>query len=254
MKTRGMNMIKKLLGAVLLLPALAFAAEAVQLDKAPVSMDPASLQHGAKIFVNYCLNCHGASYLRYNRLKDIGLSEELIKDNLMFTADKTGEQMKIALQAADGKAWFGATPPDLTVIARARASEFGSGGDWLYTYLRSFYRDPERPTGWNNTIFPNVGMPHVLWEHQGDKTAHVTEQDDGHGNMVKHIELQQGKPGKLSAEEYDKTVADLVSFMVWMGEPVAQERQTIGIWVLVTLAVLFVLALMLKKEYWKDVH
>ena len=247
-------MIKKLLGAVILLPALAFASEAVHLDKAPVSMDPASLQHGAKIFVNYCLNCHGASYQRYNRLRDIGLSEELIKDNLMFTADKIGEQMKIALRAADGKAWFGATPPDLTVIARARASEFGSGGDWLYTYLRSFYRDTERPTGWNNTIFPNVGMPHVLWQLQGDQIAKVTEEDDGHGNMVKHIELEQGKAGMLSKEEYDKTVADLVSYLVWMGEPIAQTRQTIGTWVLAALALLFVLALALKKAYWKDVH
>jgi ubiquinol-cytochrome c reductase cytochrome c1 subunit len=131
--------------------------------------------NGAKLFVNYCLNCHGASYMRYNRLQQIGLSEQMIKDNLMFTADKIGEPMRIAMQRDEAKVWFGAAPPDLTVIARSRASEFGSGADWLYTYLRGFYRDSERPTGWNNVIFENVGMPHVLYELQGEQVAKVTE-------------------------------------------------------------------------------
>jgi len=153
--------MKKLFLALLFAPLLAFAAGAeLHLDKAPnKANDMAALQHGAKLFVNYCLNCHSASYLRYNRLNDIGLTEEQIKGNLLFTAEKTGETMTIAMQRADAKAWFGAPPPDLTVIARARSSEFGSGADWLYTYLRGFYRDNARPTGWNNVVFANVGMP-----------------------------------------------------------------------------------------------
>jgi len=250
-----MNLIKKLLGAALLVPTLALASGAeLHLDKAPVSKDPANLQNGAKLFVNYCLNCHGASYLRYNRLTDIGLTEQQIKDNLMFTADKVGEQMKIALRREDGKKWFGAAPPDLTVIARSRASEFGSGADWIYTYLRGFYRDTERPTGWNNVVFENVGMPHILWELQGEQHAKISEVDDGHGGKKKEIELELAKPGKLSKAEYDQAVADLVSFMVWMGEPVAETRKTIGAFVLAGLAVLFALSFALKKAYWKDIH
>ena len=152
--------MKKFLTALLFAPLLAVASGAeVHLDKAPVSTDPAALQNGAKLFVNYCLNCHGASYMRYNRLEQIGLSEQMIRDNLMFTADKIGEPMRIAMQRDEAKQWFGAAPPDLTVIARSRASEVGSGADWLYTYLRGFYRDDTRPTGWNNVIFENVGMP-----------------------------------------------------------------------------------------------
>jgi ubiquinol-cytochrome c reductase cytochrome c1 subunit len=208
---------------------------------------------GAKLFVNYCLNCHGASYMRYNRLQQIGLSEQMIKDNLMFTADKIGEPMRIAMQRDEAKVWFGAAPPDLTVIARSRASEFGSGADWLYTYLRGFYRDSERPTGWNNVIFENVGMPHVLYELQGEQVAKVTE-DDGHGGKVKTISLEQGKPGKMSKEEYDKATADLVSYLVWMGEPMAETRKTIGTVVLAFLGLLFVLSYLLKKNYWKDIH
>ncbi len=250
-----MNVLKKLLGAALMVPALAIAAGAeLHLDKAPLSTDPANLQNGAKYFVNYCLNCHGASYLRYNRLTDIGLTEEQIKDNLMFTAEKVGEQMTIALRREDGKKWFGAAPPDLTVIARARASEFGSGADWIYTYLRQFYRDPERPTGWNNVVFENVGMPHILWELQGEQVAKISEVDDGHGGKKKEIELELVKPGKLSKAEYDQAVADLVSFMVWMGEPVAETRKSIGAFVLAGLAVLFALSFALKKAYWKDIH
>src|SRR5574338_667775 len=251
MKGRGLNMLKKLFLASMFAPLMAVASgPELHLDKAPVSTSQASLQHGAKIFVNYCLNCHGASYVRYNRLMDIGLSEDAIKDNLMYTAEKTGELMKIAMQPAEAKVWFGAAPPDLSVIARSRASEFGSGADWLYTYLRQFYRDPARPTGWNNVVFENVGMPHVMYELQGEQVAHVTQNADG----TKHVELKLAKPGKLSAEEYDKTVADLVSFIVWMGEPVAEKRKSIGTIVLIFLAGLFVLSYALKKNYWKDIH
>ena len=255
MKGRGLNMIKKLFLASMFAPLMAVASgPELHLDKAPVSTDQASLQHGAKLFVNYCLNCHSASYVRYNRLEDIGLSAGTIKDNLMFTADKIGEQMKIAMQPSDAKVWFGAAPPDLSVIARSRASEFGSGADWLYTYLRTFYRDPARPTGWNNVVFENVGMPHVLYELQGQQVAKISEKDDGHGNKVKEVHLELAQPGKLSKDDYDKAVGDLVSYLVWMGEPVAEKRKTIGTWVLIALAGLFVLSFALKKNYWKDIH
>ncbi|MDI3491879.1 cytochrome c1 [Thauera propionica] len=251
MKMRVINLIKRAAAVLLFAPAVALAAGAsVHLDKAPVSTDPAALQHGAKLFVNYCLNCHGASYVRYNQLQNIGLSEQMIRDNLMFTGEKVGDLMKISMARDDGKVWFGAAPPDLSVIARSRASGDGSGADWLYTYLRQFYRDPARPTGWNNVIFENVGMPHVLWELQGEQVAKVTENADG----SKHVELSLAKPGKMSAEEYDKSIADLVSFLVWMGEPVAEKRKTIGTFVLIFLAGLFVLSYALKKNYWKDIH
>jgi ubiquinol-cytochrome c reductase cytochrome c1 subunit len=255
MKIRGISLVKKLLATALFAPLLAVASgPELHLDKAPVSTDPAALANGAKLFVNYCLNCHGASYMRYNRLQQIGLSEQMIKDNLMFTADKIGEPMRIAMQRDEAKVFFGAAPPDLTVISRSRASEFGSGADWLYTYLRSFYRDESRPTGWNNVIFENVGMPHVLYELQGEQVAKVEQKDDGHGNKVKEITLEQGKPGKLSKEEYDKATADLVSYLVWMGEPMAEKRKSIGTGVIAFLSLLFVLSYLLKKNFWKDIH
>jgi ubiquinol-cytochrome c reductase cytochrome c1 subunit len=248
-------MLKKLFMVSVFAPLLAVASgPELHLDKAPVSTSPAALQNGAKLFVNYCLNCHGASYLRYNRLQEIGLSEQAIKDNLMFTADKVGELMKVSIRPEEAKAWFGATPPDLTVIARSRASEFGSGADWLYTYLRGFYRDPARPTGWNNVVFENVGMPHVLYGLQGEQAATISEKDDGHGAKVKEVSLALAKPGSLSKDEYDKAVGDLVSFLVWMGEPVAEKRKAIGTGVLIALAGLFVLSYALKKNYWKDIH
>ena len=227
----------------------------LKLDRAPdKTHDAAALQNGARLFVNYCLNCHGASYMRYNRLHDLGLTDQQIKENLLFTADKVGEPMKVAMRREDAKAWFGVAPPDLSVIARSRASEFGSGADWLYTYLRSFYRDPNRPTGWNNLIFENVGMPHVLWELQGEQVAHVEKVKDAHGEEVEHKTLELAKPGRLSKDDYDSAVADLVSFLVYMGEPVAETRKQLGIWVLIVLAILFGLSYALKKNYWQDVH
>jgi ubiquinol-cytochrome c reductase cytochrome c1 subunit len=236
--------MKKFLIAVLLTPVLAFASGVeLHLDHAPDrSGDKAALQNGAKIFVNYCLNCHSASYMRYSRLKDIGLTEQQIKDNLLFTADKVGEPMGIAMRRAEAKQWFGVAPPDLTIIARARSSEFGSGADWLYTYLRTFYRDESRPTGWNNKVFENVGMPHVLWELQGEQI------------MGGDHELTLAKPGKLKPEAYDDLVADLVGFLQYIGEPVAETRKSLGWIVLLFLSVLLVLTYALKREYWKDVH
>lgn len=218
----------------------------VHLDKWPGSVsDKAALQNGAKLFVNYCLNCHGASYMRYKNLVDLGLTEQQVKDNLMFTSDKIGGLMAVAARAEEQKQWFGATPPDLTIIARARgeAGNAGAGADWLYTYLRSFYRDENRPTGWNNVVFENVGMPHVLYGLQGQQVL----------NHETH-KLELAVPGQLAPAEYDKAVSDLVSFMVWMGEPQQEFRRTLGIFVLAFLALLFVVSYALKKEYWKDIH
>jgi ubiquinol-cytochrome c reductase cytochrome c1 subunit len=236
--------MKKFLIALLFVPLAALANSEVHLDKWPGSVgDKPALQNGAKIFVNYCLNCHGASYFRYNKLMELGLSEQQVKDNLLFTADKIGEQMRIAARSDEQKKWFGATPPDLTIIARARASESGAGADWLYTYLRSFYRDANRPTGWNNVIFENVGMPHILYGLQGQQVL----------NHETH-KLELAVPGQLAPAEYDKAVSDLVGYLVWMAEPQQEFRQKLGVGVLAFLALLFVVAYALKKEYWKDIH
>jgi len=236
--------MKKFLMALLFAPMVALASGgSVHLDKWPGTVsDKAALQNGAKLFVNYCLNCHGASYMRYNKLMDLGLTEQQVKDNLMFTADKIGEPMRIAARTDEQKQWFGAAPPDLTVIARARASADGSGADWLYTYLRSFYRDQNRPTGWNNVVFENVGMPHVLFELQGQQVMNA-----GH-------KLELAVPGSMQPAEFDKAVSDLVGYLVWMGEPQQEFRKTLGYGVLIFLALLFVVSYALKKEYWKDVH
>lgn len=239
--------MKKFLIALLFAPIMALASSGnVHLDKWPGSVgDKAALQNGAKLFVNYCLNCHGASYMRYKNLLDLGLTEAQVKDNLMFTSDKIGGLMAVAARSDEQKLWFGATPPDLTIVARARgeAGNAAAGADWLYTYLRSFYRDPNRPTGWNNVIFENVGMPHILYGLQGQQVR----------NHETH-KLELAVPGQLAPAEFDKAVSDLVGFMVWMGEPQQEFRRTLGFFVLAFLAVLFVVAYALKKEYWKDIH
>jgi ubiquinol-cytochrome c reductase cytochrome c1 subunit len=230
--------MKKLLAVFLFLPAAVLAAEAgYRLDRSPHEpTDLVSLQSGAKIFVNYCLGCHGAQYMRYAGLTELGLTEQQIRDNLLFTADKVGETMKIALDPKAGKQWFGVAPPDLSVVARSR------GADWLYTYLRTFYRDPKTVTGWNNAVFENVAMPHALWTLQGQR-AYDREKK----------QWQELSKGAYSQVEYDMAVRDLVNFLVYVGEPAAQERKAIGVIVLFVLGILFVLTYALKQEYWKDV-
>jgi ubiquinol-cytochrome c reductase cytochrome c1 subunit len=253
------------LAAPLAAPFTAKASEEhVKLDRMPADVnpnDPVSLQRGAQVYVNYCLGCHSAGYMRYNRLTDLGLTEEQIRDNLILTGAKVGELMAIGMTAKDAKEWFGAPPPDLSVIARSRSSGAGSGADWLYTYLRSFYRDPSRPTGWNNTVFPNVGMPHMLYQLQGEQVlkTEVLLQPRGSGKKedVLKIEVQKlaiEKPGTMMPAEYDRLVADLVNFLAYVAEPVKHFRQQLGIYVLMFLGVLFVFAYALKKEFWKDVH
>ena len=257
-----MKLASTLLVALLAMPLAAAASESVKLDRMPADVDPhdpVSLQRGAQVFVNYCMGCHSAAYMRYNRLQDLGLGEQQIRDNLIFTGAKVGELMKIGMDPKDSKEWFGVAPPDLSIIARSRSSTSGSGADWLYTYLRGFYRDPSRPTGWNNTVFPNVGMPHALWQLQGEqvlKTEVVAMPRGSKGEVEKH-EMQRlvlQKPGAMKPAEYDRLVTDLVNFLAYVGEPSAQQRTRLGIYVLMFLAVLFVLAYALKQEFWKDVH
>jgi ubiquinol-cytochrome c reductase cytochrome c1 subunit len=250
-----MKTAKTLLAALLFAPALALAAGSdVKLDHAPIDpSDTASLQRGARVFVNYCLNCHSAGYMRYNRLRDLGLSDAQIRDNLIFTGAKVGDLMTIAMDAKDAKEWFGVRPPDLTVIARSRSSHAGSGADWLYTYMRGFYRDGSRPIGWNNVVYPNVGMPHVLWELQGEQVLKETRVRAA-GYVRTELVPALDKPGALSPLEYDRLVADLVNYMVYMAEPAAQDRKTWGLIVLLALCALFALTYALKKEFWKDVH
>ncbi len=261
------------------------------LDKFPTekARDLAALQSGAKTFVNYCLSCHSASAVRYNRLKEIGLSEEQIKSNLMFTTDKIGNQMTVALPPASAKVYFGVVPPDLSLTARARASADGSGQDWIYTYLRSFYRDNSRPTGWNNIVFPNVGMPHVLWNLQGTRTLTVEEvksvsvpgakpEDKPTEKWVKEVSTYDQYGFKTTKEEalteghghasvkytwtdadperakaYDDEVGNLVAFLGWVADPTKTTRQRLGVIVLLFLAGFTVLAWGLNRSYWKDI-
>lgn len=254
--------MKKLL--VCLFAALSFAGSVfaseggVAWDKFPKERvtDLAALQNGAKLFVNYCLNCHAAAYNRYNRLHDIGLTDEQIKKNLLFASEKVGDLMTVSLDPKQAKEWFGAVPPDLSVIARSRAGANGSGADYLYTYMRSFYRDESRPTGWNNTVFPNVGMPHVLWQLQGEQRQVIAEVPDAHDktktvHQFKGFELSQ--PGTMSKADYDIAVADLVAYLQWMGEPAQNDRVRLGVWVLLFLGVFTVIAWRLNAAYWKDI-
>lgn len=233
--------MKKLILVFAFLPTLAFANEVKIGVTAPIdATDYASLQRGARTFINNCLNCHSANYMRYNRLKDIGLTEQQIKDNLLLAGEKLGDPMTVAMNPKDAKKWFGVAPPDLSVEVRAR------GADWVYAYMRGFYRDSSSSTGWSNCVFDSVtckvAMPHVLQELQGEQVL----------NHETH-KLELVKPGKLSPSEYNAFVGDLTNFMAFMAEPAKQQRQQLGIWALLFLAILLVLVVKLKKEYWKDI-
>jgi ubiquinol-cytochrome c reductase cytochrome c1 subunit len=233
--------MKKLLIILAFLPTLALANTSAISVTAPVDLsDNASLQRGARTFINSCLNCHSANYMRYNRLQDIGLTEKQIKDNLLFAGEKVGDTMKVAMNPADAKKWFGVAPPDLTVEVRAR------GADWVYAYLRGFYRDDTSPTGWGNCVFDpktcKVAMPHVLYELQGEQVM----------NHETH-KLELAKPGTLSPSEYNAFVGDLTNYMAYMAEPNKLKNRRIGLWALLFLGVLLVLSIKLKKAYWKDI-
>ncbi len=246
-------MLKQLFSVLALVASsAAFAAggHAVHLDKAPIDLhDKESLQRGAKMFQNYCLGCHQMEYQRYSRtFRDLGIPDEVGMQELAFTANKVGDFIKNAAPKADLARWFGAPPPDLTNVARVR------GPDWLYTYLRSFYVDPTRPFGVNNEVFPLVGMPHVLQELQGvPSKKYETRLVDGESKEV-YVGIVADESGELSPEEYDRAVADLVNYLEYTGEPSKLESRSLGIKVMIFLLIFFVLAFLLKKEYWKDVH
>lgn len=250
-------MKKILLGFVMALglsgAALA-AGGSIPLDKAPQrTNDMAALQNGAKLFVNYCLSCHSAAFMRYNRLRDIGLNDKQIAENLTFATDKIGDTMKASIDPKQAKQWFGVNPPDLTLIARSRSSHAGTGADYVYTLLRTYYRDDTKPTGWNNLAFPNIGMPNPLWELQGEQRP-VYEKVMSHGHEVDRVKgWEQVKAGTLSAAKYDDNVGDLVAYLQWMAEPAQNSRVRVGVWVLLFLAAFTVVAWRLNASFWKDI-
>jgi ubiquinol-cytochrome c reductase cytochrome c1 subunit len=230
--------MKKLLIIIAFLPAIAFANVTKIGVSAPIDpSDHASLQRGARTFINSCLNCHSANYMRYNRLVDIGLTEKEVEENLLFAGQKVGDTMQVSMSADDAKKWFGVAPPDLSVEVRAR------GADWVYAYMRGFYKDDSTLSGWNNIVFDKVAMPHVLYQQQGEQVLN----HDTH-------ELELVKPGKLSPSEYNVLVADLTNYMAFMAEPAKEQRKSVGIWVLLFLGVLLILVKKLKSAYWKDIN
>lgn len=241
-----MNKIKILLLVLCFAPMALYAAEpGMPLDKAPIdTSDNESLQRGAQAFVNYCLTCHGASFMRYNRHRDIGWDNEaVVLNKLVMTGQKAGELMVSAMRKNEGEDWFGVAPPDLSVIARSR------GADWLYTYLRAFYRDDTTVPGWNNLVFDRAAMPHVLYEFQGEQRLVVKNVD---GKEVKSLDLV--KSGSMTVSEYDRYVADLVNYLVYIGEPIANERKRIGMLVMIFLFGMLGLTYLLYREYWRDIH
>ena len=255
---KNMGFSKKIILGLMLSFGLTLGAQAnvggPAWDKAPDKIsDMPALQNGAKLFTSYCLSCHSAAYMRFNRLKDIGFTEAEIKDKLLVTNAKIGDTMKSAIDPQQAKAWFGVNPPDLTVIARSRAGANGTGADYLYTYMRTFYKDETKPTGWNNLVFPNAAMPHVLWELQGERRP-VYEEVKEHGATAHVLKgWEQLKPGTMTSAQYDQAMGDLVGYLQWMGEPVQNTRVRLGIWVLLFLGVFTFFAWRLNAAYWKDI-
>ena len=242
--------MRKIIIAVIfiLTPAVGFSAgDTAELEEVYINLrDKASLQRGATLFSNYCLSCHSAAYSRYNRVgRDLGISDDNIKQNLMFAGEKVGDLMTTTMPAKDAQKWFGVTPPDLSLIARSRDP------DWLYTYMKSFYIDDKSPSGWNNTVFNHVAMPHVLFELQGNQRA--IYESHGDEKVFSHFELEEGT-GLQTPEEYDLTVTDLVNFLVYLGEPAVLVRYKIGVFVLLFLIILLIPCYLMKKEFWRDVH
>jgi ubiquinol-cytochrome c reductase cytochrome c1 subunit len=232
------------------------AGPSVSLDPFPKQklIDRAALQNGAKLYMNYCLGCHGISQVRYSRLADLGLTQDQIKSNLILTEAKPGDLIKTTMPRKESANWFGKAPPDLSLTARSRSSGAGSGADWIYTYLRGYYLDQGRPTGWNNIVYPAVGMPHVLWDLQGERTAEFKKVVSHGEEKLVFDRFVQVSPGKMTPSEYDNAVADLTAFLSWAAEPVAQTRRQIGVWVLLFLGIFFVFAWRLNAAYWRDIR
>lgn len=238
--------------AVLLLPLSSLSVSAaggagVEHSGANIN-DTASLQRGAKWYMNYCMGCHSLSYMRFNRMaEDLELSEEMVMDNLVFSDAKFAETMDISMDPEQAKAWFGKTPPDLSLIGRSR------GADWLYSYLLGFYQDEFG--AWNNTLLPNLSMPHVLWSLQGIQTPIYRQETDASGfthEVIDHFELTT--PGTQTPHEYEETARDIAAFLDYVGEPAELKRKGVGVWVILFLVIFTFVAYLLKAEYWRDVH
>ena len=238
--------------ALAIAPLSGFAAGGgAKLDHVEISLkDKISLQNGAKIFINYCMSCHSAQYMRYNRMaKDLGIPEDLVKQHMIVGDKKIGDLMTTTMSKESGEAWFGVAPPDLTLIGKLRDPE------WLYTYFRSFYLDDSTASGWNNTVFPNVAMPHALYQLQGiQKAVFKTEKDESGAEHQVFEKFELQTPGTMTVEEFDLAMRDLTNFFYYMGEPARLVREKYGIWTMLFLLVLGSLAYLLKKEYWRDVH
>lgn len=251
--------------SLLFAPLLALASESHKMESAQIDLsDKASLQRGASLYMNYCSGCHSLKYQRYSRMaEDLGLTQKQVEENLIFSGAKFGETMHMGMKASDAETWFGKAPPDLSVVARTKAQ----GADWIYNYLKSFYLDESRPTGWNNAVFPGASMPHVLWEQQGiqypvTEAKHTgsrgesepCEKGEYQDQCIKGFEIPEAQKGTLSPEEYNRLARDLSAFLAYVGEPAALRRQSMGVWVVLFLAFFTFLAYLLKKEYWRDVH
>lgn len=248
------SILAVLLSTAMLMSASVFAAgSAVTLQKANTDINNTeSLQRGAKYFVNYCLGCHSAKYVRYSRVgQDLDISDDELVNNLMFNASKPFETMQSSMKSEDAERWFGAIPPDLSLVARSR------NVDWLYTFLKSFYPDASRPLGSNNKVLAGASMPNIFWELQGEQKPMYEEHADADGNMVKafsHFAKVEGAEGSMNEKEFDGMIRDLVNYLDYMGEPVKAKRKKLGVWVIFYLLILFGFTYFLKKEIWKDVH
>jgi ubiquinol-cytochrome c reductase cytochrome c1 subunit len=278
-------------GAALLAIAACLGAPAAGAAEAPIDhwptdhqYDKASLQRGARLFVNYCLNCHSARQMRWNRLRDIGIDDAQIKSQLIFGDQKVGDMMTVSMNPVDAKLWFGKVPPDLSVIVRGRNTDEHRGTDYIYSLWRGFYRDRTTLTGWNNVVYPNIAMPNVLWQRQGPRVATITRvEPDDHppaggtpGGLVRTVSVfdangyaevsRKSVDGGATGEEvsftpldpaaakaFDGDVADLVAFLNWMSEPTAEARYRIGVWVMGFLVVFLLVARWLNKVYWRDI-
>jgi len=259
------HFMKSLALALALLPAISMASEGAKMESAQIDLtDKASLQRGASLYMSYCSSCHSLSFQRYSRMgEDLGLTKEQVEQNLIFSDAKIGENINTGMDAANATLWLGKAPPDLSVVARTKAE----GADWIYNYLREFYVDESRPTGWNNAVFPGASMPHVLWEMQGIQHA-VTEpkrklpngeeepchKGEFQGRCITGFVVPDGQHGTMDAEQYDRVARDLSAFLAYTGEPAALKRESMGVWVVLFLAFFTLLAYLLKAEYWRDVH
>ncbi len=233
---------------LLAVSGLVTAAGKVHLEEAHIDLsDRASLQRGAGLFMNYCAGCHSLQYQRYSRLaEDLGLTQEQVEQNLIRGDAKFGEVMKTGMDKGDAQAWLGKAPPDLSLVTRAKLG----GPDWTYTFLKSFYVDESRPVGWNNLVLANASMPNVLWELQGTQRAVEFSQ----GDNPQPTKLDVTAAGRLSAAEYDRAIRDITAFLTYVGEPAALKRERIGVWVILFLAFFTLMAWLLKREYWRDIH